>query len=396
MCLLWIGLLVCSSGGRQRRTVGWFARDTTEVQHDDFFQCLTSNTCEASESKSRAGVCLAVRKGSVCIAQYYASLLPPTLQRAKPSNVLVYGGPDLVIEQWGLFIRSPISSSWTSSLSSSSPWSTTSITTTYLSALATGSIATGDEETGWRCMRVCVCVCVCARACVCVCVCICVAARHIHQQFVPRSNSSSLEFYLQKICRCNDRQIKHNGIIVKGTGVCVCVCVCVTDHIHLDCHDVILIYYCYYQKGFFYSKLSKELRYMSSSPYKVELEESRSLCLILLLAGKLSILLNIGWPYIACMAIRWSVSSKHALSCGGLVIKPSKSLIHELKCHGRRHFSIGVSSQHRVHKSKALDQACESKRCVSFAYWRCTPDCSGQSETGHQTSPDQQNWLQLA
>lgn len=32
-----------------------------------------------------AAVCFTVRKGSVCVAQYYASLLfPPTLQRAEP------------------------------------------------------------------------------------------------------------------------------------------------------------------------------------------------------------------------------------------------------------------------------------------------------------------------
>lgn len=48
---------------------------------------------------------------------------------------------------------------------------------THTSALATGSIATGDEERGGG---VCVYVCVCT--------CICVAARHIHQQFVLRSN----------------------------------------------------------------------------------------------------------------------------------------------------------------------------------------------------------------
>lgn len=39
-------------------------------------------------SKYSAVVGFVVRKGSVCIAQYYASLFPPTLQRAKPSNAL--------------------------------------------------------------------------------------------------------------------------------------------------------------------------------------------------------------------------------------------------------------------------------------------------------------------
>lgn len=39
----------------------------------------------------RAAVCFTVRKGSVCIAQYYASLLfPPTLQRAEPHVAMRY------------------------------------------------------------------------------------------------------------------------------------------------------------------------------------------------------------------------------------------------------------------------------------------------------------------
>lgn len=102
ICLLRIGLMVCyfggGGGGRQRRTVGCFAQDTTEVERDDFLSVSKAAHAER-ESKSRAVVCFTVRKGSVCIAQYYASLLPPTLQRAKPSNPLVYGRPDLVIQQ---------------------------------------------------------------------------------------------------------------------------------------------------------------------------------------------------------------------------------------------------------------------------------------------------------
>lgn len=125
-----------------------------------------------------------MRKGSVCIAQYYASLLPPTLQRAKPGDVFVYGQSGACNSAEGTVItdhrdhqhhhhyhhhrcrrrRRPALPSQP-----------------HTSALATGSIATGDEERGGY---VCLCGCAVGFVSESVCVCVCVAARHIHQQFV--------------------------------------------------------------------------------------------------------------------------------------------------------------------------------------------------------------------
>lgn len=117
-----------------------------------------------------------MRKGSVCIAQYYASLLPPTLQRAKPGDVFVYGQSGACNSAEGTVItdhrdhqhhhhyhhhrcrrrRRPALPSQP-----------------HTSALATGSIATGDEERGGY-----VCLCGCAVGFVSESVCVCRSKGH--------------------------------------------------------------------------------------------------------------------------------------------------------------------------------------------------------------------------
>lgn len=80
-----------------------------------------------------------------CAVLRVASLLPPTLQREKPSEARWFmASRTCSFGQRGLFNRSQLLSPWASSSVASS--SATSIPATYLSALATGSIATGYER----------------------------------------------------------------------------------------------------------------------------------------------------------------------------------------------------------------------------------------------------------
>lgn len=104
---LWEGLqepLACRGTGLTASYFGGVAcraRHEPQVDRDDFYFIFSSSfkafywrQKKASLSaRVRVGVCVrvwaavcfTVRKGSVCIAQYYASLLfPPTLQRAEP------------------------------------------------------------------------------------------------------------------------------------------------------------------------------------------------------------------------------------------------------------------------------------------------------------------------
>lgn len=132
----------------------------------DTFRCFICRTFKrASWYRSGAVVCFTVRKGSVCIAQYYASLLPPTLQRAKASNAFASFNSDLAIHRGLMGLTSLVifvTVIIIIIIIVLLPPSTTSITTTYLSALATGSIATGDGERGGGggvCLNMCVHLC---------------------------------------------------------------------------------------------------------------------------------------------------------------------------------------------------------------------------------------------
>lgn len=80
--------MMCYFGGGKAAEDSWGVSHKTRPKFNvtTFEVFFKKKRKRQHEQSVWAVVCFTVRKGSVCIAQYYASLLPPTLQRAKPSN----------------------------------------------------------------------------------------------------------------------------------------------------------------------------------------------------------------------------------------------------------------------------------------------------------------------